>query len=179
MKAVRHLRKRRGNDGAVQIFHEEGARNQSGDVKRRAAVLHRLLQAKRMTTEFRIRLNRLCARRPGSENRGCARRQFPCAAQQPTVGVGGGTARSCTLRASLAETTTGPVGTNPLNAAPDLASLIRLQVTPFHPALRRNTLYLRFLFRRRRRRQVAQPAAYRGRGGSGCLRFRAGAGSST
>ncbi len=41
-----------------------------------------------------------------------------------TRGVGGGGAlRSCTLRASSADTTTGPVGTNPLSAAGDLAIL--------------------------------------------------------
>ena len=34
----------------------------------------------------------------------------------------------------------------------DLPDLVRLQVPPFHPALRRNTPYLRFLFRLRRRR---------------------------
>jgi hypothetical protein len=38
----------------------------------------------------------------------------------PMGGGGGGAVRSCTLRASLAETATGPTGTNPLNAAADL-----------------------------------------------------------
>ncbi len=38
-----------------------------------------------------------------------------------TRGVGGGgTLRSCTLRASSADTATGPAGTNPLSAAGDL-----------------------------------------------------------
>jgi len=41
-----------------------------------------------------------------------------------TRGVGGGGAlRSCTLRASSAETATGPAGTNPLSAAGDLPTL--------------------------------------------------------
>ena len=41
-----------------------------------------------------------------------------------TIGMGaGGTLRSCTLRASLADTTTGPAGTNPLSAAGDLPIL--------------------------------------------------------
>jgi hypothetical protein len=35
-------------------------------------------------------------------------------------GGGGGALRSCTLRASSAETATGPTGTSPLNAAADL-----------------------------------------------------------
>jgi hypothetical protein len=37
-----------------------------------------------------------------------------------TAAGGGGALRSCTLRASLAETTIGPAGTNPLSAAGDL-----------------------------------------------------------
>jgi hypothetical protein len=37
-----------------------------------------------------------------------------------SMGGGGGALRSCTLRASSAETATGPTGTNPLNAAADL-----------------------------------------------------------
>ena len=37
-----------------------------------------------------------------------------------TILIDGEPARSCTLRASLAETTTGPVGTIPLSAAVDL-----------------------------------------------------------
>jgi len=42
-----------------------------------------------------------------------------------TGGGGGGTARSCILRASFAETATGPVGTEPLNAATDLPGFSR------------------------------------------------------
>jgi hypothetical protein len=37
-----------------------------------------------------------------------------------TRGAGGGALRSCTLRASSADTATGPAGTNPLSAAGDL-----------------------------------------------------------
>jgi hypothetical protein len=91
-------------------------------------------------------------------------------------GVGGGGAlRSCSLRASSAETTTGPTGTNPLSAAAT-CQLLRLQLPPFHPPLRRNAPYLRFrLWLRRWSEQplldsagelLREPLLW-----TGCLRF--------
>lgn len=41
MKTASHLRESGGNNGAIEILHEEGSRNESGDVQRRAGFLHR------------------------------------------------------------------------------------------------------------------------------------------
>ena len=40
VEAARHLRQRGGDDGAVEVFHEEGARDEGGDVERGAALHH-------------------------------------------------------------------------------------------------------------------------------------------
>ena len=40
VETVRHLRQSRRNDGAVQVFHEEGAGDERGYVERRTALLH-------------------------------------------------------------------------------------------------------------------------------------------
>ena len=119
VEAARHLGQRGGDDGAVQIFHEEGARDQTGDVKRRTALLHLprglpygVSNPLRPALRSNAWISDPRVRSPLASGRTSA-----------TTGAGGAVAaRSCILRASLAETATGPVGTMPLSAAVDLGA---------------------------------------------------------